>query len=53
MKAKVLIEFIDKATNQKHKVGEIITLSADRFNEICKAGHYVDAYEEPAKAEKK
>lgn len=41
MKAKVIKEYIDKHTQKFHAVGEEITLTAERFAEIEKAGPYV------------
>ena len=46
MKAKVLIPYTDKNTGKTHKKGEIIDISADRFNEITRKGRYIEAYEE-------
>lgn len=51
MKAKVLIPFEDKKTHKKHKKGEIIEITAARFNEISLKGRYIEAYEEAAKAD--
>lgn len=55
IKAKVLIPFTDKETNKKYdKKGDIITLTAKRFNEIQRKGKYIEAAEEEttSKAEK-
>lgn len=46
MKAKVLIPFSDKYTGKKYKKGEIIEVTAARFNEITKKDRFVEAYEE-------
>ena len=55
MKAKVLIPFTDKCTNKKHKKGDIIEITAARFNEITRKGRYVEAHDESTaeKAENK
>lgn len=47
MKAKVLIDFTDKVTGKKNKKGDIIDVTAARFNEITKKGDYIEAYEKP------
>lgn len=50
MKAIVKIKFIDKTTNKVRKVGDIFTCNKERFEEIRKAGPYVEEYkEEPEK----
>lgn len=46
MKAMVTKEFIDKHTQKFHAVGEEISLTAERFAEIEKAGPYVVAIEQ-------
>ncbi len=46
MKAKVLIPFTDKETKQKHKKGDVITVTAKRFNEITKKGRLIEAVDE-------
>lgn len=46
MKARVTKEFIDKHTQKFHAVGEEISLTAERFAEIEKAGPYVVAIEQ-------
>jgi len=50
MKAKVLIPFNDKYTGKTHEKGEILDVSAERFNEINKKDRLVEAYEVPATA---
>ena len=52
MKAKVLISFRDKETKKIHKIGDVITVTTKRFNEITSKGKYVEAVEEekPVKA---
>lgn len=52
MKAKVLIPFTDKYNGKKYKKGDIIDVTADRFNEITQKGKLVAAYEEPATEKK-
>lgn len=46
MKAKVLIPFFDKNTNKKHKKGDIIEVTAARFNEITRKGRLIEAHDE-------
>ena len=46
MKAKVLIPFKDKETKKVRKKGDIIDVTAKRFNEITKAGRYIEAVED-------
>lgn len=46
IKAKVLIPFTDKETKQKRKKDDIIEVTAKRFNEITKAGRFIEAAEE-------
>lgn len=48
MKAKVLIPFRDKETKKANKKGNIIDVTAKRFNEITKQGRYLEAVEEKA-----
>jgi len=43
MKVKVLIPFMDKVTKKPHKKGDIIDVSASRFNEIIKKGALIEA----------
>lgn len=50
MKAIVKINFIDKITGKIRNVGDIFTCNKNRFDEIRKAGPYVEEYkEEPEK----
>lgn len=42
MKAKVIKEFIDRHTRKFHGIGEEIILTNERFEEIEKAGRYVE-----------
>ncbi len=46
MKAKVLIPFTDKYTGKEYKKGEIIEVTAARFNEITKKDRLVEAHDE-------
>lgn len=41
MKAKVLRKFKDKHSGKMHNVGDIITISKERFAEILKVGPLV------------
>lgn len=52
MKVKVLKEFKDKYTGKIHKAGEVMMVTADRYNEIRKKGELVEEIKEPAKAKK-
>ena len=49
MKVKVLIPFTDKVTKKKYKVGEIIEVTAKRFNEITEKGKLICPVEENEK----
>ena len=49
MKAKVVVAFNDKYTGKEHKAGDVIDLTAERFNEILRKGLFVKAYEAPAR----
>ncbi len=51
MKAKVLIKFKDKKTGKIRKVGEVFSVSKERFEEILTVGKLVEEYKEEAKAE--
>lgn len=42
MKAKVVKEYIDRYTQEFHTVGEMVSLTGERFAEIIKAGRYVE-----------
>ena len=52
MKVKVLMAFYDKETGKKHNKGDIIDVTAARFNEITAKGKYIQPVAEtaPAKA---
>lgn len=57
MKARVIKEFINKHTQEFHAVGDEISLTAERYAEIEKAGPYVAVIEqsepvEPPKTQK-
>jgi hypothetical protein len=47
MKAKVLIPFTDKETGQSRKKGDVINITAKRFNEIIAKGKFIEAHDEP------
>lgn len=47
IKAKVLLPFTDKETNKQYKKGDIINLTAKRFNEVRRKGKYIEVLEEP------
>ena len=52
MKAKVLKEYIDRYTQEFHAVGDVVSLTDERFSEIARAGRYVEEMiqeEAPAK----
>lgn len=53
MKAKVLQEFRDKYSGKLHKVGDVIEVSAERFEEILTVGNLVAEVKEKAKTAKK
>lgn len=46
MKVKVTSEFIDKHTKKLHKVGEEMSISKTRLNEILKVGGFVKIIEQ-------
>ena len=50
MKAKVLHEFKDKHTGEMHKPGDVITISAERFEEILTVAPLVEKVETRKKA---
>ena len=52
MRARVLTPFVDKHTGVFHRVGEILDVSGDRFEEIAAAGAFVQAIDAPAPAAK-
>ena len=51
MKAKVVTRFKDKYNGKVYKVGEVITISKDRFEEILTVGNLVEKVESKKKAE--
>ena len=53
MKAKVIKEFKDKHTKKIHKVGDVLTVSQERFDEILTVGNFVEEINEEPKAEPK
>lgn len=48
MKAKVLIKFYDSEAKVVRNKGDIIDITATRFNEIRGKGRFVEAYDESA-----
>lgn len=52
MKVKVITEFIDKYNGKYNPVGAEIEITAERFEEISKAGNYVVPAESEAKPKK-
>lgn len=48
MKAKVLREFRDKHSGKHYKVGEVLNISKERFEEILTVGNLVEEVK-PAK----
>lgn len=42
MKVKVIKKFLDKHTKKVHKVGEVLTISKERFEEILTVGKLVE-----------
>lgn len=52
MKVKVLKEFIDKNTRALHTVGSAFDCDEERFNEIQKAGNFVEKVPETKKETK-
>lgn len=52
IKSKVLIPFTDKETKKQYKKGDIINLTAKRFNEIQRKGKYIEAAEEETTSDK-
>lgn len=54
MKVKVIKKFIDKTTGKMRNIDDVFTCSEKRFNEICKAGTYVEKVDEKSvKADEK
>lgn len=47
MKVKVLENFIDKHTKKLHKVGDVLEIKKERFDEIQKVKNLVEVIEEP------
>lgn len=46
MKVKVVGKFVDKHTKKVHKVGEVLTISKERFEEILTVGKLVEEIKE-------
>ena len=53
MKVKVLIDYVDKYTYVWHKVGEIVEMSEERFEEINKKRQFVQEIKEKKPKRKK
>jgi hypothetical protein len=53
MDARVKHIFRDKYTNRRYKVGEVITITEERFEEILSVGDLVEAVETVEETEKK
>ena len=49
MKARVVVAFNDKYTGKEYKAGDVVDLTAERFNEILQKGCFVKVYEAPAR----
>lgn len=52
MKARAVKEYIDRYTQEFHAVGDVVSLTDERFSEIARAGRYVEEViqeEAPAK----
>jgi hypothetical protein len=54
MKVKVIKKFRDKHTKKIHNIGDVLTISQERYVEICSVGKFVERInEEPKAAEPK
>ena len=53
MKVKTIREFVDKHTNELHKVGSTFDVTAKRLKEIQSVGDFVQEVEEVKSDEKK
>lgn len=53
MKVKVLIDYVDKYTYVWHKVGEIVEMTEERFDEINRKRQFVQAIQEKKPKRKK
>lgn len=53
MKIKVIKRFKDKNSGKIYKVGDVLTVSKERFAEIVKAGPYVEEYKEETEKDAK
>lgn len=51
MKARVLVQFVDKETKALRKVGSIIEVTEARFNEILSVGKFIEPATESVSAE--
>lgn len=52
MKVVVLIPFCDKHTGKEYKKGDVLDITAKRFNEIAEKGRYVQPVDEEVKPAK-
>lgn len=50
MKAKVLKKFKDKYSGKTHEVGDVLTISKERFNEILAVAPLVEEVKKPKSA---
>jgi len=50
MKVKVIEKFKDKHTKKIHKVGDVLTISQERHDEILTVGKFVEEIKEEPKA---
>lgn len=53
MKVKVIERFRDKNTKKIHKVGDVLTISKERYDEILTVGTFVEEIKEEPKVEPK
>lgn len=53
MKVKVIEKFRDKHTKKIHNVGDVLTISQARYDEILTVGNFVEEIKEEPKAEPK
>ena len=49
MKVKVIEKFRDKHTKKIHNVGDVLTISKERFDEILTVGKFVEEIKEEPK----
>ncbi len=46
IKVKTLLKFRDKYSGKVHKVGDVFSVTKERFDEILKAGKFVELHNE-------